>query len=478
MAAPKATTVTVAKGNTISGIAAANKVSVAAIAAANPQITNLNVIKPGQKVTIPTVTATKTSTNTYAGGVTGGANPFAAGSGVNTTTLAGIAKASGVAVPANAGGSTSATTSATTSASTSDTAAADAAAAALAAQQAAAVQAAIDAANAAAAANGQVAAALNAQTAAANAAAELARSDAFAALKVTFDSYGLGSLSDTITRLMTQGETAQGALTRLKYDKTIDPATGKSWNDAYTIRFSGNQKRLANGLNAISESQYIANENAYAETFKAYGLSNLLSTDRTVNETKFAEYIGNDMSSTELNDRIKTAANNVINADPVVMATFKQYYGGLTTSDLVSYFLAPDETLPILNNKIAAAQVGTAAQEQGLVDAYGNTNVSQARAMQLATQMGGLGSLGNINGAYQNVASVLPAGQKLSDIYKQAGINYDQTTAENEFLTQNADAANKRKQLASLERAQFGGDSGVNPTMGNLASARNVIGKF
>jgi hypothetical protein len=184
------------------------------------------------------------------------------------------------------------------------------------------------------------------------------------------------------------------------------------------------------------------------------------------------------MSSTELNDRIKTAANNVINADPVVMATFKQYYGGLTTSDLVSYFLAPDETLPILNNKIAAAQVGTAAQEQGLVDAYGNTNVSQARAMQLATQMGGLGSLGNIAGAYQNVAATLPVGQKLSDIYKQAGINYDQTTAENEFLTQNADAAEKRKRLASMERAQFGGDSGVNPTMGNLASARNVIGKF
>jgi hypothetical protein len=327
-------------------------------------------------------------------------------------------------------------------------------------------------------ASNAVAAALNAQATQAAVAAELERADAFAALKVTFDSYGLGSLSDTITRLMTSGETANGALTRLKYDKTVDPATGKAFNDAYTSRFSGNQIRIKNGLNAISEAQYIANENAYAETFKAYGLGNMLSTDRAVNEAKFATYIGNDMSSTELNDRIKTAANNVINADPVVMSTFKQYYGGLTTSDLVAYFLAPDETLPVLNNKIAAAQIGTAAQEQGLVDAYGNTNVSSTRAMQLATQMGGLGSLGNVAGAYQSVASALPAGQKLSDIYKQAGINYDQTTAENEFLTQNADAAQKRKQLASLERAQFGGDSGVNPTAGNLASARSVVGKF
>jgi hypothetical protein len=317
-----------------------------------------------------------------------------------------------------------------------------------------------------------VSAAIAAQNQAAAVAAELERADAFKNLQTTFDGLGLGSLASTITQLMTDGETANGALTRLKYDTTINTATGKAWNDAYTTRFSGNQTRLKNGLNALSESQYIANENAYAETFKAYGLGSMLSTDRVTNEAKFATYIGNDLSSVELNDRIKIAADNVINADPVVMSTFKQYYGGLTTSDLVSYFLAPDETLPILKNKIASAQVGTAASEQGL------TAPDQARAMQLATQMGGYGSLGNIAGAYQNVASVLPVGQKLSDIYKQAGINYNQTEAENEFLTQNADAAEKRKRLASMERAQFGGDSGVNPTMGNLASARNVIGKF
>ena len=92
----------VKKGDTISGIAAKAGVSVAAIAAANPQITNLNQIKVGQTVNIPKVdTAVKTATNTYAGGVTGGANPFSAGSGVNTTTLAGILKASGVRMSFN-----------------------------------------------------------------------------------------------------------------------------------------------------------------------------------------------------------------------------------------------------------------------------------------------------------------------------------------------------------------------------------------
>ena len=55
MAAPKpkvpvASTTTVKSGQTISAIAAKAGVSVAAVAAANPQISNLNKINVGQKV--------------------------------------------------------------------------------------------------------------------------------------------------------------------------------------------------------------------------------------------------------------------------------------------------------------------------------------------------------------------------------------------------------------------------------------------
>ena len=293
--------------------------------------------------------------------------------------------------------------------------------------------------------------------------------DAFAALANLFTSYGLGDLSSTLTDLMTAGETASGALVKLKYSKEINPKTQLPYNAAYTARFAGNAARVAKGLNALSEAQYISNEDAYAETLKAYGLGNMLSTDRTANQKKFADYIANDVSSSEFANRIKTASDNVINADPQVMKTFQQYYGGLTTSDLVSYFLAPDETLPMLQQKVTASEIGTAAQEQGL----GVTD--KARAEYL-TKMG-INQASAISG-YQNVADVLPTGQKLSSIYKEAGINYDQTTAENEYLLQNANAATKRKQLASLERAKFSGDAGINPQASNLASARTVQGQF
>ena len=70
MAAPKpkvpiASTTTVKSGQTLSGIAAKAGVSVAAIAAANPQISNLNKISVNQKINIPVVnTATTTATAT------------------------------------------------------------------------------------------------------------------------------------------------------------------------------------------------------------------------------------------------------------------------------------------------------------------------------------------------------------------------------------------------------------------------------
>ena len=295
-----------------------------------------------------------------------------------------------------------------------------------------------------------------------------ATKDAFASMRMILESYGLADMADTISRMMSMGLSANEALVKLKYDKTIDAVTGKPWNSAYTIRFSGNEKRIANGLNALTEAEYITNENAYAETLRAYGLNNLLSTDRKVNEAKFAEYIANDVSTTEFKDRISTVIDNVVNADPAVMNEFKTYYGGLTTSDIVSYFLSPKETLPILKQKATAAGISAESVKQGL------GSDAETRAMEFAK----LGiTTDEARAGYSNIGAVLPESQKLSNIYKEAGINYDKTAGENEFLLKNADAQRKRKQLASLERGKFSGDSGVS-TQGGLSLGKSTQGKY
>lgn len=63
--APSTSQTTVQSGQTLSQIAAANNTSVAAIAAANPSIKNVNKINVGQKLTIPK----NTGESTYAGGI-------------------------------------------------------------------------------------------------------------------------------------------------------------------------------------------------------------------------------------------------------------------------------------------------------------------------------------------------------------------------------------------------------------------------
>ena len=267
--------------------------------------------------------------------------------------------------------------------------------------------------------------------------------DAFAELTSLFKYYDLEELAETITKLMTEGKTANQALMLLKYDK--------NYNQAYTARFKGNADRISKGLNALSEAEYINNENAYAETFRAYGLNNMLSTDRKVNQAKFAQYIANDVSPTEFNDRISTVVDNVVNADPAVMNEFKKYYGGLTTSDVVSYFLAPAENLPILKQKAEAAAIGAESFKQGL-----GSNTAE-RSMELS-RLGVTKEQARVG--YSNIGSVLPESQKLGSIYKEANINYDKTAGEQEFLLKNADAERKRNRLKELETGSFMASAG------------------
>ena len=295
---------------------------------------------------------------------------------------------------------------------------------------------------------------------------EKTRQNAFQTLRATLEGYGLGSLADTITRMFQMGLTAEEALVKMKYDKTVDPATGKAWNSAYTTRFSGNEKRIAKGLNALSEAEYIMNEDSYAETLRSYGLGNTLSVDRLENERKFAEYIGNDVSPVEFKDRVSTAADRVINADAGIKDTFKTFYPNITDNDLIAYFLNPSDTIGKLKEKATAAEIGAAAKAQGL-----GTNVENAEMLAKY----GVDRTAALQG-YQQIAEFLPTTEKLSKIYSEWGTNYTQAKGEQEIFKGNEQAAAERRRFKSLERGKFSGDSGVSSQAGSLT--RSTQGTF
>jgi hypothetical protein len=115
---------------------------------------------------------------------------------------------------------------------------------------------------------------------------------------------------------------------------------------SYKARFAGNETRRKAGLNALSEAEYLAQEKDYSETLRRYG------QQRLANRAQFATLIGNDISNTELGSRVGIAVNRLSNTNPAVLGQLRTYYPTITNSDIVAYFLSPEETLPelLLNN--------------------------------------------------------------------------------------------------------------------------------
>jgi hypothetical protein len=279
-----------------------------------------------------------------------------------------------------------------------------------------------------------------------------ARVDAFKLLQDTFTAYGL------IDPKLGADDPFLKTLTDLMKGYT-DPVTGKvtqvgpneaalllKQTDAYKKRFAGNQARLAAGLNVLTEGEYIALENQYTNLFTQYGVRDF------ANRTEFASLIGKDISNVELNSRLDLAVNQVANASPDIKAQLRAYYPGITDADLTAYFLKPEETLPMLQQKVTSAQIGAAATEQGLAAPV------LTRAEELAKY--GVDLTGARTG-YAKVAAVLPETSKLSQIYGETGMKYGQTQAEQEFLQNDQSVARQRRQLAQLEQGSFGGSGGI-----------------
>ena len=265
------------------------------------------------------------------------------------------------------------------------------------------------------------------------------KADAFALIQNTMKAYGF-----------TDSELA--ALTAFAETQIVDPDIGPNQGilnmkalPVYQARFAGNAARIKAGKNALSEADYLAQENAYGEYMKAYGVQTLGTRDQ------YATLIGNDVSATELNKRLNLAVDRVKNSDPEILKQLKTYYPSITDADLVTYFLKPADALPDLEKKVATSEISAAAVGQGF--AADMTGAAELQAFGVTREKALSG--------YQDIKTVLPLSEKLSAIYNEAGIKYDRKAGESEFLMNSADAAEKRRRLKSMERGSFSAQTGV-----------------
>lgn len=266
------------------------------------------------------------------------------------------------------------------------------------------------------------------------------RQSAYDLLYDQFSQYGLGALVEPLKGLVEQNISPSEFTLRLRD------------TDAYKRRFSANAQRIKSGLRALSEAEYIGLEDQYQDIMRRYGLpQSYYSRGDLGIQQGFEKFISGDVSPTELEDRIQTAQNRVINAAPEVSQAIKQFYPDITNGEILAYTLDPTKAIEDIKRKVTAAEIGAGAIQAGL-------GTEATRAEELA-RYGVTGQAARQG--YQTIASFLPRASQLSDIYKQGP--YTQTIAEAEVFgtTGAAEAEKKRKQLTQLETAQFSGQTGV-----------------
>ena len=277
-------------------------------------------------------------------------------------------------------------------------------------------------------------------TAAANAAGRAERQSAYDLLFQQFNQYGLGALVEPLKGLIISGASPAEFTIKLRE------------SDAYKKRFSANQARIQKGLAAISEAEYLGLEDQYQNIMRNYGLPESYSARGEMGTQEgFNKFIANDVSAAELEDRVMTAQNRVLNSNPEVLASLKAFYPDITNGDILAYTLDPTKALTDIKRKVTAAEIGGAATQAGL--GLSGTRAAELGAAGITKQQAQQG--------FQTVAEVAPRGGQLAEIYKQNP--YTQTTAEAEVfgLGGSVDAARQRKRLTQLETAAFSGSAGA-----------------
>ncbi len=274
---------------------------------------------------------------------------------------------------------------------------------------------------------------------------------AFDLMYAEFANYGLGSLVEPLRGLVQNGISGEEFTLRLRE------------TDAYKKRFSANAERIAKGLTALSEGEYLDKEDKYQEIMRNYDLpASYYAKDSLGTQAGFNKLLANDVSAVELEDRLIQAKDRVINANPEVATMLKAYYPGIKDGDVLAYVLDPQNALKDIQRKVAAAEIGGAALAQGLT-------AGVTRAEELA----GLGvTKAAAQAGYADVAQMAPRGSELSAIYGQDAYGQAQAEAEVFNTAGAAEAARKRKKLTALEQAQFSGSSGV----GALGRDKGIYG--
>lgn len=253
--------------------------------------------------------------------------------------------------------------------------------------------------------------------------------DAFMAVNALFKNYGLESLAGKIFEYV-KGGFSPDTISILLQD-----------SPEYKQRFIGNEARKKAGLPVLSAAEYLATESAYRQVMESAGLPKGFYDQNT----DFADFIGKNVSPTEVQNRVNLAVQATSLAPPEYRDALKAM--GIAEGDMVAYWLDEKKALPILTKAAATAQIGAQALSQGLKFDVGYSEALAQRGVSAEQAAQG----------YSAIAAELENLNTLGSIY---GERWNQRLSEEAMFQGNAQALATKRRLASQERGQFGGSAG------------------
>lgn len=254
---------------------------------------------------------------------------------------------------------------------------------------------------------------------------------AFDIMSDLLNQYGLGSLTGTLQNILLSGITDQTEIS-LQLQGT------QEWK----TRFAGNELLRQQGLPVLDVAQYLSVESSYAQVLKNYGLPAGFYDD----PSDFSKWIGNSVSANEIQQRASMYSDLATREDSALTDQLQAM--GLSKGDLMAFMMDPSRAQPLLAQKYQTALIGGAARRAGVTSnvAYSQHLADLGISEQQATQ------------GYGQIAAELNPLQKLGDIYNDAVTVND---LESETFDGNGAVTQKKKRLASQERAAFSGSAGV-----------------
>ena len=258
-------------------------------------------------------------------------------------------------------------------------------------------------------------------------------------MKQTLKSWGLGDLYKYALSYLQQGYSSDEV--QLKLQETPE------WKQ----RFAGNELRQKAGLRVLSPAEYLGLEDSYRQVLRQYGLPRGFYDNKNATD----QWIGGDVSPSELQSRAQTVSD-LVTSNPDVLAEWNRYYGS-GKGGAIAAILDSKTALPLVQQRALAAQIGGSAMDQGL-------QVSRARAEQFVQS--GV-SLSQARQAYQDIATRLPVDQSIAHRF---GTSFGQGQEESATILGNGDAVRKQNLIYSEEAGQFGGHGGASSASNNVAT--------